>query len=99
MMNPITPTNPTVAFQMRGVSLSYTRPERTKEDVIADLSLDISRGEFIAIVGPSGAGKTTIMKLLCGLIEPTRGTISYEGQSLAEYRRKHLFSYIFQNPV
>lgn len=91
--------NSTTLLQARGVSLSYARPGATEERVVTDLDLDVRRGEFVALVGPSGAGKTTIMKLLCGLIRPTGGAISYDGMSLAEYRRAHVFSYIFQNPV
>lgn len=43
--------------------------------VIQDVSLDISRGDFIAMIGPNGGGKTTLLKLILGLLEPGRGTI------------------------
>jgi ATP-binding cassette subfamily F protein uup len=46
-----------------------------KEPVIADLSTRIMRGDRIGIVGPNGCGKTTLIKLLMGELEPTRGTI------------------------
>jgi NitT/TauT family transport system ATP-binding protein len=45
---------------------------------IADLSFEVSAGEFVAIVGPSGCGKTTLLKTLAGLLKPSDGTIRLE---------------------
>ena len=47
---------------------------------VEDISLQVSQGEFIAIVGPSGCGKSTFMKLTTGLKMPSRGTIHIDGQ-------------------
>ena len=47
--------------------------------VIPGLSLQIAAGESVAIVGPSGVGKTTLMKLMCGLLEPTEGRLFING--------------------
>ena len=44
------------------------------------VSLGVDPGEIVAMIGPNGAGKTTIMRTLAGLLQPTRGTISLEGQ-------------------
>src|SRR5205814_9523646 len=49
---------------------------------VADVSLDIGRSEVVALVGPNGAGKTTTMRMLAGLIAPTRGTVSIDGVEL-----------------
>jgi ATP-binding cassette subfamily C protein len=49
---------------------------------IADLSLTIAPGEFVALTGPSGAGKTTFADLLVGLIRPRSGTVSVGGQTI-----------------
>ena len=50
--------------------------------VLKDINLSIEKGEFVAIVGFSGAGKTTLMSLLAGLIKPDTGTVMLEGQEM-----------------
>lgn len=52
--------------------------------VLDDVSFAAAPGEFVAFVGPSGAGKSTVFRLLLGFERPELGTISYEGQSLAD---------------
>jgi len=52
--------------------------------VLDEVSFSTAPGEFVALVGPSGAGKSTVFRLLLGFEQPALGTISYDGQSLAE---------------
>ncbi len=71
------------------VSFSY-RPD---EQIIKDLSFRIAPGEHVALVGPTGSGKTTLIRLLCRLYEPQRGRILLDGVdikniSLDQLRRK-----------
>ncbi|HTJ61860.1 MAG TPA: ABC transporter ATP-binding protein [Candidatus Saccharimonadales bacterium] len=47
---------------------------------VNDVSLDIGRGEIVGLIGPNGAGKTTLFGCVVGLIRPTAGTITFEGQ-------------------
>jgi ABC-2 type transport system ATP-binding protein len=47
------------------------------------LDLDVARGEIFGLVGPDGAGKTTTLRLLCGLLDPTEGTVSVAGYDVA----------------
>jgi branched-chain amino acid transport system ATP-binding protein len=47
-----------------------------------DVSLDVASGEIVALIGPNGAGKTTLMHTIVGLLRPSAGTISFEGQPL-----------------
>lgn len=49
------------------------------EDVLRDVSFTIPKGKFVGIVGPSGAGKTTFVDILLGLLKPTRGSIAVDG--------------------
>lgn len=54
--------------------------------VLEDISLDIERGEFLGLIGPNAGGKSTLLKLLLGLLEPDRGSISVFGESPADAR-------------
>ncbi|MGB7158363.1 MAG: ABC transporter ATP-binding protein [Tepidisphaeraceae bacterium] len=66
-------------LEMGGVRKSFGRADAPTE-VLRDINLDIRQGEFVAIVGYSGAGKTTLISLLAGLIAPDAGTITLRGQ-------------------
>jgi len=55
-----------------------------------DVSLRISDGEMVGIIGKSGAGKSTLMRLINRLIEPTSGSISYDGVEVTSLKRKNL---------
>ena len=66
---------------------------RKDEPILRDLSFRIAPGEHVALVGPTGSGKTTVIRLLCRLYEPQRGRILLDGQDirslpLQELRRK-----------
>lgn len=67
------------AIEVRDLMFQYdnlTRP------VIADLSLRVDAGENVAIVGPSGTGKSTLMKIMTGLLTPTRGEVLFNGMDI-----------------
>jgi ABC-2 type transport system ATP-binding protein len=54
---------------------------------LSDVNLDISRGEIFALLGPNGAGKTTLIGIICGIVNPTRGSISVGGHDIIrDYR-------------
>jgi NitT/TauT family transport system ATP-binding protein len=49
---------------------------------LGPIDLEIRRGEFFSVVGPSGCGKSTLLDVLCGLVRPTSGSMSFEGKEL-----------------
>ena len=80
------------------VSFQY---EEAEEMTLKDINLTIHPNENIALVGHNGAGKTTFVKLLCGLYQPTSGKILIDGHSIDEYNLEEyhtLLSTIFQEP-
>ncbi|MCY6370060.1 ATP-binding cassette domain-containing protein [Clostridium ganghwense] len=72
-----------------------------KKNILKDINLKIENRDFISIVGPSGGGKSTLLKLISHLISPTEGSIHYKGNNILEYAptelRQHC-AYCYQNP-
>jgi NitT/TauT family transport system ATP-binding protein len=66
---------------------------------LADISLDIRRGEFVSLIGPSGCGKSTLLRLIGDLTEPTAGAIRVNGKPAAEARLDRDYGMVFQAPV
>jgi ATP-binding cassette, subfamily B, bacterial PglK len=69
------------SIEVRDVRFRY---EGTETDVLSDIDLTIGRGQTIGIVGSTGSGKTTLVDLLTGLLEPTGGEILVDGRPLSE---------------
>ena len=83
-------------IEFRNVSFAYTEDKK----IIDGLSFKIKKGEKVALVGHNGAGKTTIIKLLLRLYDPTEGTIYVNGVDIKEYNLKkyrELFACAFQD--
>jgi putative ABC transport system ATP-binding protein len=75
-------------------------------EVLHDISMSVSRGEFLVIFGPSGCGKSTLLHILLGLEEPTKGDVVFMGKSLysnldedgrSEIRKEHI-GMVYQQP-
>lgn len=65
--------------------------------VLDDISFSVKKGEFLAIVGPTGCGKTTFLNCLSCLLPPTKGSIFIDGEPANP--RKHHISFVFQEPT
>jgi ATP-binding cassette, subfamily B, bacterial len=83
-----------------GVTFFY--PSRPERPALADFSLAVAPGETVALVGPSGAGKTTVFQLLLRFYDPTRGSVRVDGVDIAavdpaELRRR--IGFVAQDPV
>ena len=70
-------------IEYRGVSFAYGHDEA----VLRDIDLEVRRGDVVAIVGPSGAGKTTLVDLLPRFYEPTSGTICFDDVPITRFTR------------
>lgn len=85
------------SIEFKNVSFTYPSAEKP---TIKNMSFKVNEGENIAIVGENGAGKTTAIKLLCGLYYPTEGDILVNGKSSKDFSSDSyfdLFSAVFQD--
>ncbi len=78
------------AIDMKGVWFFYGRTP-----ILVDVTMTLNQGDFLAILGPNGGGKTTILKLLLGLLKPHRGTIKVLGEP--PHEAKYRVGYLPQN--
>ena len=86
--------HPAPMFSLKGISKSY-RTNGATIDVLSDLSVDIFRGETIAIVGESGIGKSTFLHILGTLDRPDKGTLLYNNADVFGFDKKKLA--VFRN--
>lgn len=66
------------------------------EPTIANINLEVARGEFLGILGPNGGGKTTLLKILLGLLKPDTGTVKLFGKDIREFRDWSKIGYVPQ---
>lgn len=88
-----------VSFQ--NVSVSYRSVKGEPKKIYENLNLDLHKGEKIALIGSNGAGKSTMMKLMTGLVKPNEGKIFLKGVPVHESKPERLSQYIsmvYQNP-
>jgi len=69
--------------EMHGVSFSYN-----EKDVIANAQFSVTAGSFVSVVGPNGGGKTTLIKLILGLLRPTSGEVRVFGENPSRVRSR-----------
>ena len=78
-----------IAVRFDSVFFSYSDVAENRLQVLENASFHIHKGEFVAMVGPNGSGKTTVLKLLFGLETPSAGKIEVTGSNLA-YVSQHI---------
>lgn len=86
------------AISLEGVSFSYSGSVKPS---LIEVSLSIPSGATVAIVGRNGSGKSTLLKLICGLYQPTQGTIRLFGRRLSDLTNQDIWntvSIMFQDP-
>jgi lipoprotein-releasing system ATP-binding protein len=90
-------------LKVKNISKEYVSPRGTLR-ILSDVSLSLSRGEAVSIMGPSGSGKSTLLHILGALEPPTSGTVTLNGRDpfqlnargLAAFRNKEI-GFIFQD--
>ncbi|PHR89556.1 MAG: heme ABC transporter ATP-binding protein [Moritella sp.] len=89
-------TNDTL-LEINDLTYSYTGEKNALEDI----SFNINRGEFVSILGRNGSGKSTITKLIMGVIAPDTGSIKFNGEDMADlsiFERAQKIGVVMQNP-
>src|SRR3989338_1932967 len=81
-------------IEVKNVSFSYG-----DQQVLKDISLNIHQGDYLGVIGPNGGGKTTLLKIMLGLLKPSRGTVSMFGQDICCFKHWSKIGYVPQNAV
>ena len=80
-------------------NLSFSYPDGTW--ALQDINLEVQKGEFLALIGSSGCGKTTLLKHLIGLLKPSAGKLNLDGKEFRFYKTGEIFrqvGMVFQDP-
>ena len=92
--DPIVPPAPQAGSRVRFERVLFRYPSRPATPALVDFSLDVAPGETVALVGPSGAGKTTVFQLLLRFYDPQQGVIEVDGAGVGAQRLQDLRSRI-----
>ena len=79
----------------KGVTLTFQTNDGPVH-ALKDVDLTIDKGDFVSFIGPSGCGKTTFLRCIAALETPTGGTLTVNGMTPDEARRKRAYGYVFQ---
>ena len=84
-------------LSLKGVSKSYDGSRNAVEDI----NLEVEKGEIMGFIGPNGAGKTTTIKMITGILSPTKGEIRIDGKNIEEepVEAKKNFTYVPDHPA
>ena len=84
---------------LTAISLSDVTVTRSRQAILADISIDLDRGQIIGLIGPSGAGKTTLIRCLVGRQRPSGGKITIFGHPAGSAVLRPKIGYMTQNPA
>ena len=73
---------------LRGAIRGLVRPEHKKIHAVSDLSFHIDDGEIVGFIGPNGAGKSTTIKMMSGILTPTKGCVLIDGRDISKHRKE-----------
>lgn len=82
-------------IEAKGLNLTFQTNDGPVH-ALKDVDLVIGKGEFVSFIGPSGCGKTTFLRCVAALDSPTGGTLTVNGMTPDEARRKRAYGYVFQ---
>jgi NitT/TauT family transport system ATP-binding protein len=83
-------------IELDDVSLTYVS-KRANVEALDRISLSVEANTFVSVIGPTGCGKSSLLKMVGGLLRPTGGTIRVRGGSVGEALRARSFGFVFQD--
>ena len=87
------PSTTATAVEVSDLSVRFAS-RRSQTTALVDIAMRVDAGEFITIVGPSGCGQSTLLKVIAGLVRPTTGTVSLLGQAVVRPQKN--IGFVFQ---
>lgn len=78
-------------IELKNISFSYA-----EEEVVKDVDLEVHQGDYLGILGPNGGGKSTLLKLMLGLLKPKKGEILLYGNDINDFRSWSKIGYVAQ---
>ena len=95
--------NGTLTAEIKGnIDIKNVSVRFGEKDVVKNVSFNIKAGSKTALIGPTAAGKTQLLYVLTGLLQPTVGTITYDGHDIGEYDKSSFHSqvgFVFQDSI
>jgi zinc transport system ATP-binding protein len=80
-----------VCIELKDINYSFN-----DHPVLESISFDIKSGEYLGIIGPNGGGKTTLIRIMLGLLKPTSGTVKIFGQEIDHFKDRFKLGYVPQ---
>src|SRR5260221_5696418 len=84
-------THKDTIIEVSNVSFSYG-----EERVLENITINVNRGDYLGIIGPNGGGKSTLLKIMLGILKPQKGSIKVFGQPLMQFRDWSKIGYVSQ---
>lgn len=81
-------------IELQNVSFAYT-----SENVVNNVSLEIHKGDYVGLVGPNGGGKSTLLKIMLGLLKPQKGGVKLFGTDLKDFKDWSKIGYVPQKNI
>lgn len=88
-------------LQIKHVTKTFPNPYGEPNTIFKDISLSVSEGDFVSIIGSNGTGKSTLLNIISGYLKETNGDIVLDNENLTklpEHKKTQIISRVFQNP-